>query len=98
MLKAKKNGNGYGVKKNSNPDYLIEGKAFDCYAPDGRKASTVMEKVKNKTENQAQRIILNLEDYQGSMRELYSLFQERRITTLQELFVIINDQVIRWVP
>jgi hypothetical protein len=29
MLKAKKNGNGYGVKKNSNPDYLIEGKAFE---------------------------------------------------------------------
>ena len=33
MLDEIDGGNGYGIKPNSNPDYLIEGKAFDCYTP-----------------------------------------------------------------
>ena len=34
MLEEIDGGNGYGLKPNSNPDYLIEGEAFDCYSPE----------------------------------------------------------------
>ncbi|CAM4447022.1 pre-toxin TG domain-containing protein [Paenibacillus tarimensis] len=33
MLDEVDGGNGYGIKAGSNPDYLVEGKVFDCYAP-----------------------------------------------------------------
>ncbi|WP_152392615.1 CdiA C-terminal domain-containing protein [Paenibacillus guangzhouensis] len=54
----------YGLKEGKNPDFLIEGKVFDYYAPDvDTPIDSICKKIKDKTKNQAQRIVLNLDDY-----------------------------------
>ena len=42
MLPNKNGGNGYGIKATSNPDYLIEGKVFDCYTPKEEQALEIL--------------------------------------------------------
>ncbi len=98
MLKAKKGGNGYGLEADSNPDFLIEGEAFDCYSPDGCKSFSVWSKVQTKTLKQARRIVLNLSDYQGSVYELFNQFKNYEIATLDEMLVIHDGQIFRWIP
>jgi len=64
MLDEVVGGNGYGIKKGKNPDFIIEGRVFDCYSPDtDTPIDSICAKIKNKTKNQAQRIVLNLDDY-----------------------------------
>ncbi len=64
MLDEIDGGNGYGIKEGSNPDFLIEGKVFDCYAPkpDG-KVQSIIKEIAGKTKNQSGRIILNLDNF-----------------------------------
>ncbi|AUO06248.1 hypothetical protein C0638_06715 [Paenibacillus sp. lzh-N1] len=64
MLDEIDGGNGYGIKEGSNPDFLIEGKVFDCYAPkpDG-KVQSIIKEIAGKTKNQSGRIVLNLDNF-----------------------------------
>lgn len=66
MLDEIDGGNGYGIKEGSNPDFLIEGKVFNCYAPkpDG-KVQSIIKEIAGKTKNQSGRIILNLDNFPG---------------------------------
>nr|WP_240636654.1 WXG100 family type VII secretion target [Paenibacillus silvae] len=41
MLPNTKGGNGYGINPTSNPDFLINGKAFDCYSPETIKVRNI---------------------------------------------------------
>ena len=98
MLKEVKGGNGHGIVPTSNPDFLINGRAFDVYSPQGNsKVRNVMDTVvKNKTETQASRIILNLDDFTGSIPKLKNQLDEWPIETLEELLIIRDGKITRW--
>ncbi|OPX41865.1 hypothetical protein CLHUN_42640 [Ruminiclostridium hungatei] len=95
MLPYKTNGNGYGVKPSSNPDYLIDGQVFDCYSPKTINLRTIWDTVVGKTENQARRVILNLDDYTGSLDDLAKQFNDWPIDGLDELLVIKDGKIAR---
>ncbi|WP_081848520.1 hypothetical protein [Clostridium sp. KNHs205] len=98
MLPETKGGNGYGKKPTSNPDFLINGEAFDCYSPDGSNIRNIWSTVEQKTIKQADKIVLNLDDYTGSIDELYKQFKSWDIENLKELLVIKNGKITRWIP
>lgn len=97
MLPNKIEGNGYGIIETGSPDFLIEGKAFDCYSPRGSRAINVASVVAEKTEHQASRIVLNLDNYTGEIDDIVYQFTnpEWRIESLDELFVVKNNKIIR---
>jgi hypothetical protein len=97
---------GYKVEQNPtvagttrNPDYLIENRVFDCYAPTNSKprsiASTLEGKIKK---GQAQRFILNLEDSHVDIQALQQQFTQYPVAGLQEVIVIKHQQVIPFIP
>jgi|GEM_PF-3651051 len=98
LLPNTKGGNSYGINSTSNPDFLINGKAFDCYSPETLKVRNIWGTVVKKTEEQAGRIVLNLDGYKGSMGELYKQFNTYEIPTLEELLIIKDGKVTRLKP
>ncbi|WP_182914856.1 hypothetical protein [Paenibacillus thiaminolyticus] len=64
MLDEIDGGNGYGKIEGSNPDFLVEGNVFDCYAPkpDG-KVQSIIKEIAGKTKKQSGRIVLNLDNF-----------------------------------
>ncbi|WP_338552120.1 hypothetical protein [Paenibacillus sp. KS-LC4] len=98
MLPNTKGGNGYGIKPASNPDFLINGKPFDCYSPETLKVRNIWATVVKKTEEQASRIVMNLDGYKGSLNELYEQFKKYEIPTLDELIIIKDGQMTRLKP
>jgi hypothetical protein len=97
MLKTKVGGNGYGIKSTSNPDYLIDGIAFDCYSPKSSSLYGIWKTIKDKTEQQARRIILNLEDCPCSMDDITNQFYQwtNDLPTLDELIIVKDGAVTR---
>ena len=59
MLDEVNGGNGYGIKPDKNPDFLINGRVFDCYSPQSStKPDGVIDNIAKKTESR--RIELSL--------------------------------------
>ncbi|WP_051775641.1 CdiA C-terminal domain-containing protein [Paenibacillus tyrfis] len=56
-------GNGYGINPNKNPDFIIERQVFDCYAPESTNLKNILKMLRDKTTDQARRVVLNLNDY-----------------------------------
>ncbi|OOC52407.1 hypothetical protein BBD40_29005 [Paenibacillus ihbetae] len=98
MLPGTKGGNGHGILPESNPDFLINGKAFDCYSPDTGNVRNIWSTIVGKTERQAGGIVLNLDDYTGSMDKLMKQFDDWPIEGLDELFVVKDGTITRWFP
>ncbi|MEU5945970.1 hypothetical protein ABZ793_10455 [Micromonospora sp. NPDC047465] len=78
------------------PDYLIEGHVFDCYAPTPPKAvrgiwAAVSEKVEK---GQTQRVVLNLEDWNGDLVALQKQFDDWPVPGLKELVAVQRSGVI----
>ena len=74
-----------------NPDYRIEGEIFDCYSPEGNTKvrniwSTVEEKVVSK--QQADNIVLNLDDWLGNPDDLTKQFKDCSIEGLKEIIAV----------
>lgn len=100
--------NGYDIEQNPkidgttrNPDYRIEGKVFDCYAPTENKSvrgiwSTIKEKVV--TKGQTNRVVLNLDDWLGDINELINQLKTYAIDGLEEVIVVKGDKVISIFP
>lgn len=64
MLDEVEGGNGYGIKETSNPDFLIEGKVFDCYSPTvDTNVDNIIRNIRTKTKTQAESIVLNLDGF-----------------------------------
>jgi hypothetical protein len=71
----------------SDPDYLVEGRVFDCYSPSARKPvrgiwSEVEEKVLDR--EQTQRVVVNLADWTGDLSALRKQFADWPIPGLKE--------------
>jgi hypothetical protein len=98
MLEEVPNGNGFGIKPKSNPDFLIEGEVFDCYAP---KADTsykgIIKEIYDKTRKQAQNIIVNLDDYAGNISDLLDYLIRKLdgdLKYLEELYFVKDGEII----
>ena len=100
MLDEIPGGNGYGLKETANPDFLIENKVFDCYSPGAEtKTQTIINEIRSKTKDQAPNIVLNLEDYEGSVDELIELIKRKAtpegdLKRLEELRIIKDGEII----
>ncbi|WP_334077937.1 hypothetical protein [Paenibacillus sanfengchensis] len=92
-------GNGYGINPKNSPDFIIEGQVFDCYSPKSINFTNIRSTLRDKTTNQARRIVLNLNDYPVEYRtELieFLLSQTHKdLKHLNELLVIEGRQVTR---
>jgi hypothetical protein len=72
----------------SNPDYLVEGRVFDCYAPDATKAPRgIWSEVHNKVvlKRQTQRVVVDLQGWRGDMAALRQQFGDWPIERLKEV-------------
>ena len=100
MLDEIVGGNGYGINPDSNPDFLIEGRVFDVYSPDNNTSTkTIIRTISDKTTKQADRIILNLDDYNQDLISLKNDLLSRvggDLKRLQELKVIRNGVIETW--
>jgi len=96
---------GYNVEQNpsvsgdKNPDYEIEGRVFDCYAPSTANSYNIVETIRNKVEKgQTSRIVLNLDDSNVSFTGLREQLLSNSISGLLEIIVIKSDSVIDFFP
>lgn len=93
---------GYQVEQNppalpngKEPDYLVEGRVFDCYAPSASKTprglySAVQEKV---VAGQTDRVVLNLDAWAGDLDALRTQFTDWPMEGLNEVLVVRNGTV-----
>jgi hypothetical protein len=85
-----------GLSHKKNPDFLIEGRVFDNYAPISNKLSGVYEGIEDKVaSNQAHRLVVNLSDTKFSYREVRNHLQANPIDKLKEIIFIEKDGIIR---
>lgn len=97
---------GYRVEQNpparhnrKNPDYLVEGRYFDCYSPTtaniGRIRNSINEKV---SEGQADRIVLNLDDCPVSQADIREALRTWPVTGLREVLTVDRGRVSTLFP
>ena len=80
-----------GVK---NPDYLINGRIFDNYAPGGSSARNIAQNIRGKVDaEQASRIVLNLDDSAVTLAELRKQFADWPIDGLEQLLIVRGGKV-----
>jgi len=102
MLDEVNGGNGYGISEGSNPDFLIEGNVFDCYAPkpDG-KVQSIIKEIAGKTKSQSGRIVLNLDDFpQEKVNEIIDTVLRKAnvngdLKRLEELLLVKDGKITR---
>ncbi|MFS0558039.1 late control protein [Brevibacillus sp. 179-C9.3 HS] len=102
MLDEVSGGNGYGIKESSNPDFVIEGKVFDCYAPTiETNVDNILRNITKKTKTQAERIVLNVDQFpsekvteiiQGILRKANP---NGDLKNLKELFIVKDGEITR---
>ncbi len=81
---------------NKDPDYLIEGYVFDCYAPDETKpVRGVWTEVSTKVQRgQSQRVVLNLRDWRGDLGALQKQFDDWPVAGLKEVAAVTSASAI----
>lgn len=97
---------GYDVEQNppgkpngKNPDYKIEGEYFDCYAPQSGNIDQIRKGISGKVgEEQADRIVLNLDDSPRSVKDVEDILRRRPIEGLKELKIVKDGQVVDLYP
>ena len=100
--------NGYDIElkpklttTSKEPDYKIEGKIFDCYSPEPHTGvrsirSSISSKV-NK-QKQADRIVLNLNNWQGNIEDVKEELQDYPVANLKEVLVVQDGRVFSIYP
>ncbi|MBX3411221.1 MAG: hypothetical protein KF708_00785 [Pirellulales bacterium] len=98
---------GYNIEQNppakpngSRPDYRIEGEYFDAYSPGATKSPRgIWSEVEGKVaKGQADRIVLNLDDWGGDMAALEKQFSDWPIADLQEIKIVRGGKVTQFFP
>ena len=77
----------------SRPDFEVEGKIFDNYAPKSAKLEHISEQIAKKMPKQAQRIVLNLDDCPLSVQAIEEYLQTNRISNLKEVITIRQGNI-----
>ncbi len=80
-------------RPSSDPDYLIEGRVFDCYSPSENKSVRgVWSETEDKIlKEQTQRVVVNLEGWAGDMSALRRQFNDWPIANVKEVKAITPD-------
>lgn len=76
------------------PDYLLEGRVFDCYSPvtPDKAVRGIWFEAKRKVDRgQTQRVVVNLDDWRGNMSALRKQFADWPVQGLKEVKVITRD-------
>jgi hypothetical protein len=98
---------GYDVEQNpptlangKNPDYVIEGENFDCYAPESSNPEKIRNRLSQKlSEGQAERFILNMADTTSSLLgEVEAVLRRKPIAGLKEILVVKDGIVVPFYP
>jgi len=79
-------------RPSSRPDYLLEGRVFDCYSPTRptKNARGIWSEVEEKVvDNQTQRVVVNLESWRGDLATVHQQFGDWPIAGLKELKAIM---------
>ena len=81
------------VPGSKNPDYRIEGKVFDCYAPQGDNLDTISKTMTKKVAGgQTRRLVINLDDAPGtSVQDIANLSRTVKASSAPEL-----EEVLVW--
>ncbi|HEX8825818.1 MAG TPA: hypothetical protein VF794_38260 [Archangium sp.] len=98
--------NGYDVEQNplrkgngKAPDYKLNGEYADCYAPSTDNPRNIRDTIASKVnKQQADRIVLNLEDSQVELEALMKQLLESPIAALKEIIVIKGGRIILFHP
>ena len=88
-------------RPDSRPDYLVEGRVFDCISPaKDTSLRAVWSGVRKKVrKEQTQRVVVNLEDWHGDMAALHKQFDDWPIERLKEVKAITPDgEIVQLVP
>ena len=96
---------GYRVEQNpvvpgsKEPDYRIEGRIFDNYAPSTSRARKIWSEVQDKIlDEQADRIVLNLDDSPVTLQVLKRQFNDWPMPGLKEVIVVRGGTIIPFWP
>jgi uncharacterized protein YukE len=97
---------GYDVEQNpppkpngKQPDYKVEGEYFDNYAPSSNDLDNIRDQVSKKVKgDQADRIVLNLDDCPRSMDEIRGVLERKPIGDLKEILVVKDGKVVPFYP
>jgi uncharacterized protein YukE len=98
--------NGFDVEQNpptrpngKNPDYRVEGEYFDCYAPETGNVDNIRIKMSDKVaKDQADRLILNMNDTPSSIEDVAAMLRRKPIAGLQEVLVVKDGKLIPLFP
>jgi hypothetical protein len=101
---------GYDIEQNpattssgKNPDYLIQGEIWDCYSPRGSSTRTIHTAIREKVgrggeDQQADRIILNLDACGASVAEIRARLERSPIRRLREIKIVKDGNVTQFYP
>ena len=98
--------NGYDVEQSpppkpngKQPDYLLEGRYFDCYAPLSGEVDQVRKGISRKVRrDQADRLVLNLADTSVPRQHVADILRRRPIANLEEIIVVDGEQTVAFYP
>ena len=88
------------LKNGANPDYLIEGQLFDCYAPATINDQTITGTIDKKVPRQAERLVFNLADSLLTTAEIQAIVRGHAKdplsgnASLKQVLVINKDESI----
>ncbi|BCJ52130.1 hypothetical protein Asp14428_36050 [Actinoplanes sp. NBRC 14428] len=88
-------------RSTADPDYLLEGRVFDCYSPKERTSvRNVWSAVEAKVQDgQTQRVVVNLQDWRGDLSALHQQFASWPVENLKEVKAITADgDIIQLIP
>jgi hypothetical protein len=88
-----------GKAGGKQPDYRIEGRIFDHFAPTSPKARNISATLEQKINTgQADRFVLNLDDSAVSLDDLRKQFTDYPPAGLKEIIIVKGGQVIPFFP
>ncbi|MEG5046606.1 CdiA C-terminal domain-containing protein, partial [Microcoleus sp. B4-C1] len=94
---------GYNVEQNPTvsgtrrPDYKIEGRIFDCYAPITSDPNKIISALKDKiVKGQADRFILNLDDSKVSLADILVHLNRYPAPSIREIIVVRGGTILHF--
>nr|WP_229830548.1 hypothetical protein [Actinoplanes ianthinogenes] len=84
-----------------DPDYILEGRVFDCYSPNpATNARNAWSEVRDKGEDgQTQRVVMDLKYWKGDMSMIWRQFRDWPLPKIKEVKMITpDDQIIQIIP
>ncbi|GIF14909.1 hypothetical protein [Actinoplanes teichomyceticus] len=100
VAQARRNSGDHG-SPDKQPDYLIEGRVFDCYSPNpNTNIRNVWSYVKGKIKDQqTERVIVDLTQWRGDMAQVRDQFHQWPITGLKEVKVVTaGGAIVQIIP